>query len=209
MAGVLGLGATSTDVMLDVNPGTLNTVRLRGNSGGLAYMQFVPAAADAEWGYISSTVGLMNINHTSVVRVLTGGTERMRIASSGGVSIGNLTDPGVGGISINGAIMERVFTITDGAAFEIDPGNGTIQLITLGASRTPKATNFAAGESITLMVDDGSAYTLTWTDATFGGSGVIWETDGGAAPTLSTSGYTTIVLWKVSTQVYGARVGNA
>jgi hypothetical protein len=115
-----------------------------------------------------------------------------------------LTDP-----AIIGTIAEDVYTISDGAAFEIDPGNGSIQLITLGASRTPKATNFAAGEAITLMVDDGTAYTLTWTDATFGGSGVVWKTDNGSAPTLNTSGYTVIVLWKVSTQVYGARVGNA
>jgi hypothetical protein len=115
-----------------------------------------------------------------------------------------LTDP-----AITGTILEDIFTITDGAAFEIDPGNGSIQLITLGASRTPKATNMAAGEAVTLMVDDGSAYTLTWTDATFGGSGVVWKTDGGVAPTLNTTGYTAIVLWKVSTQVYGARVGDA
>ena len=115
-----------------------------------------------------------------------------------------LTDP-----SIVGTILEDVFTITDGAAFEIDPGNGSIQLITLGASRTPKATNFAAGESIILMVDDGTAYTLTWTDATFGGSGVVWKTNAGVAPTLNTSGYTVITLWKVGGQVYGARVGDA
>jgi hypothetical protein len=115
-----------------------------------------------------------------------------------------LTDP-----AIIGTILEDVYTISDGAAFEIDPGNGSIQLITLGANRTPKATNFAAGEAITLMVDDGSAYTLTWTDATFGSGGVVWKTDGGVAPTLNTSGYTVIALWKVDTQVYGARVGDA
>jgi hypothetical protein len=115
-----------------------------------------------------------------------------------------LTDP-----AIIGTILEDIFTITDGAAFEIDPGNGSIQLITLGASRTPKATNFANGESVVLMVDDGSAYTLTWTDATFGGSGVVWKTNAGAAPTLNTTGYTVIVLWEVAGQVYGARVGDA
>lgn len=113
-----------------------------------------------------------------------------------------LTDP-----AIIGTILEDVYTISDGAAFEIDPGNGSVQLITLGANRTPKATNFAAGEAITLMVDDGSAYTITWTDATFGGSGVVWMTGNGIAPTLNTTGYTTIVLWKVSSQVYGAKVG--
>lgn len=115
-----------------------------------------------------------------------------------------LTDP-----TITGTILEDIFTITDGAAFEIDPGNGSIQLITLGANRTPKATNFANGEAVTLMVDDGTAYTLTWTDATFGGSGVVWKTDGGVAPTLNTAGYTVIVLFEVGGQVYGARVGDA
>lgn len=115
-----------------------------------------------------------------------------------------VTDP-----VIIGTIKEDVYTITDGAAFEIDPGNGSVQLITLGANRTPLATNFADGEAVTLMVDDGTAYTLTWTDATFGGSGVVWKTDAGSAPTLNTSGYTVIVLWKVNSQVYGARVGNA
>lgn len=115
-----------------------------------------------------------------------------------------LTDP-----VMVGTILEDVFTITDGAAFEIDPGNGSIQLITLGANRTPKGTNFAAGESVILMVDDGTAYTLTWSDTTFGTSGVSWKTNGGVAPTLNTSGYTVITLWKVGTQVYGARVGDA
>jgi hypothetical protein len=115
-----------------------------------------------------------------------------------------LTDP-----AIVGTILEDIFTISDGAAFEIDPGNGSIQLITLGANRTPKATNFANGESVILMVDDGSAYALTWTDATFGGSGVAWKTNAGVAPTLNTTGYTVIVLWEVAGQVYGARVGDA
>lgn len=111
------------------------------------------------------------------------------------------TDP-----AIIGTILEDIYTISDGAAFEVDPGNGSIQLITLGASRTPKATNFAAGESVTLMVNDGTAYTLTWTDSTWGTGGVVWV--GGVAPTLATSGYTVIQFWKVSTQVYGARVGD-
>jgi hypothetical protein len=129
----------------------------------------------------------------------------LKTDGSGSLSFTNtLVDP-----AITGTILEDIYTISDGAAFEVDPSNGSIQLITLGASRTPKATNFAAGEAVTLMVDDGTAYTLTWTDATWGGSGVVWKTDGGVAPTLNTSGYTVITLWKVSTQVYGARVGDA
>lgn len=115
-----------------------------------------------------------------------------------------LTDP-----TIIGTIIEDVFTITDGAAFEIDPANGSIQSITLGANRTPKATNMLSGESVLLLVDDGSAFTITWTDTTFGTGGVVWKTDNGSAPTLNTSGFTLIVFTKVGTQVYGARVGNA
>ena len=106
---------------------------------------------------------------------------------------------------IEGAITEDVFTITDGAAFEIDPGNGTMQNVTLGASRTPKGTNFAAGESVTLRIKDGTAYTITWTDTTFGTGGVIWVD--GTAPTLDTTNWTVVVLWKEGSQVYGKYIG--
>lgn len=104
--------------------------------------------------------------------------------------------------------LDTIYQIPDVAAFEINPANGGMQYITLGASRTPKATNFANGQHLTLMIDDGSARTITWTDATFGGPGVAWQTDAGSAPTLATTGYTTVVLWKLDGQVYGAHVGN-
>jgi hypothetical protein len=167
-------------VEIGTNPTILNVDNLRLDSSTLSS---------------TDTNGNINITPNG-----TGSTVVTKLSASAAA----LTDP-----VITGTILEDIFTITDGAAFEIDPGNGSIQLITLGASRTPKATNFAAGEAVTLMVDDGTAYTLTWTDSTFGGSGVVWKTDNGSAPTLNTSGYTVIVLWKVSTQVYGARVGNA
>ena len=167
-------------VEIGTNPTILNVDNLRLDSSTLSS---------------TDTNGNINITPNG-----TGSTVVTKLSASAAA----LTDP-----VITGAILEDVYTISDGAAFEIDPGNGSIQLITLGASRTPKATNFVAGEAITLMVDDGSAYTLTWTDSTFGGSGVVWKTNGGVAPTLNTSGYTVITLWKVSTQVYGARVGDA
>lgn len=100
---------------------------------------------------------------------------------------------------------ETVYTITDGAAFEIDPANGSVQKVVLGANRTPKGTNFESGQGILLKVDDGTARTLTWTDATWGGSGVVWV--GGTAPTLATTGYTLIVLWRDADATYGKYVG--
>lgn len=105
---------------------------------------------------------------------------------------------------LNDGYTEEVFAITDGATVDLDPNNGSIQTWTLGASRTPGQANWAAGQSITLLIDAGSAYAITWSTLA-----VVWKTDGGVAPTLNTTGFTVIVLWKVSTTIYGARVGDA
>jgi hypothetical protein len=105
---------------------------------------------------------------------------------------------------LNDGYTEEVFAVTDGGTVNLDPNNGSIQTWTLGANRTPGQANWAAGQSITLMVDDGSAYTITWSTLS-----PVWTTDGGAAPTLNTSGFTTIALWKVGSTIYGARVGDA
>jgi len=100
---------------------------------------------------------------------------------------------------------DTIYGITDGAAFEIDPVNGNMQTITLGADRTPAATNFEAGQAVLLGIDDGTARTITWTSVA-----VTWIKNGGTAtaPTLATTGYTWIVLWKVATTIYGALVGS-
>jgi len=163
------------------------------------------AAARTTLGATTTGSDLFTSADAAAARTAIGaGTGDVTTTGSQILSSKTLVDP-----AITGAILEDIYTITDGAEFEIDPSNGSIQLITLGASRTPKATNFANGESVILMVDDGSAYALTWTDATFGGSGVVWKTNAGVAPTLNTTGYTVIVLWEVAGQVYGARVGDA
>jgi len=105
-----------------------------------------------------------------------------------------------------GSLQETLFTITDAAAFEINPANGPIQTITLGANRTPAATSFASGQSVKLKIDDGTAYAITWTTV-----GVVWigQTAGasGTAPTLGTTGWTHIELWKEGSIVYGALIG--
>jgi hypothetical protein len=99
--------------------------------------------------------------------------------------------------------IDTVYAITDGANFEIDPVNGNVQTITLGAARTALATNFAAGQSIVLGVDDGTAYALTWPTMTWVVSG-----GSGAAPTLATSGYTWVMLWKQGSTLFGSIVGS-
>lgn len=95
-------------------------------------------------------------------------------------------------------VVDTVYAITDGASVDINPANGSVQTWTLVANRTPTATNFVAGQGVTLMVDDGTSYTITWSTIA-----VTWLTTDGNAPTLKTTGYTPIVLWKVGSTVYG------
>jgi hypothetical protein len=114
-----------------------------------------------------------------------------------------LTNKTLGGAILNDGYTEEVFAVS-GTTPALSPTNGSIQTWTLSGNSTPTAGTWAAGQSITLMVDDGTAYTITWTSLA-----VTWKTDGGSAPTLNTSGLTAIALWKVGTTIYGARVGDA
>lgn len=96
---------------------------------------------------------------------------------------------------------ETVYAISDGSSVDINPANGTIQTWTLGANRTPTATSFNSGQSVMLMIADGTSYSVTWSTI-----GVVWVNT--VAPTLPSSGYGVIVLWKVGSTVYGISLGS-
>jgi hypothetical protein len=98
-----------------------------------------------------------------------------------------------------GTITEDVYTIT-GTSVALEPDNGSVQLHTLSGTTT-YTDGFSAGQAITLMVDDGTANTITWPTIT-------WVNNGGSAPTLATTGYTVVALWKVGSTLYGALVGD-
>ena len=106
-----------------------------------------------------------------------------------------------GAFVFGGAIDETVFAVT-GTTPALSPSNGTIQTWTLSGNSTPTAGTWNDGESLTLMVLDGTAFTITWTSVA-----VTWV--GGTAPTLDTTKYTVIELWKVGSVIYGALVGAA
>ena len=111
------------------------------------------------------------------------------------------TSPTLSGVTLNDGYTEEVYAVVDAAGVAISPTNGSIQTWTLGASRTPTAGTWAAGQSMTLMINDGTAYTVTWTTL-----GVTWV--GGSAPALATTGFTVIQLWKVGSTIYGALTGS-
>ena len=114
-----------------------------------------------------------------------------------------LTAKTLSGAVLNDGYTEEVFAVS-GTTPSLSPTNGSIQTWTLSGNSTPTAGTWAAGQSITLMIDDGTAYTINWASLA-----VTWKTDAGSAPTLNTTGYTAIALWKVGTTIYGARVGDA
>ena len=114
-----------------------------------------------------------------------------------------LTNKTLNSVVLNDGYTEEVFAVT-GTTPALSPVNGSIQTWTLSGNSTPTAGTWAAGQSITLLVDDGTDYTITWTSLS-----IVWKTDGGSAPALNTTGDTVIVLWKVGSTIYGARVGNA
>ena len=101
--------------------------------------------------------------------------------------------------AITGTPVEDVYAIS-GTSVALEPDNGSVQTHALTANTT-YTDAFSAGQAITLMVDDGAARTVTW-------PAITWVNNGAVAPTLATSGYTVLALWKVSTVLYGALVGD-
>ena len=97
------------------------------------------------------------------------------------------------------AVTETRYAVT-GTTPAIDPANGGIQTWTLSGNSTP-TDSLGDGESVTLHIDDGTAYTITWTS-------LVDEWIGGTAPTLATTGYSVVELWKVNTTVYGVGLGD-
>jgi hypothetical protein len=147
-----------------------------------------------ELGWGDNSAYIAGNGTTELLQFFTASSERMRIDSTG-TTVSNLT--------INDGYTEEVFAVS-GTTPALSPTNGSIQTWTLSGASTPTAGTWASGQSLTLMVDDGTAFTINWASVA-----VTWKTGGGTAPTLNTTGFTVIQLWKVGTTIYGARVGDA
>lgn len=160
--------------------------------------------------YTEGSVVWSPITYLSYRRKSTGGgttdpssdtTNWAQAAGTGDVTLigtQTLTNKTIEAGTFTNGYTEEVYALSGTA---LNPANGSIQTKTLSANTT-FTDSFAAGQSMTLMIDDGSAYTVTWPTIT-------WKTGNGSAPTLNTSGYTVIQLWKVNSTLYGARVGDA
>jgi hypothetical protein len=96
-------------------------------------------------------------------------------------------------------IKETTYTLGTSGSIALDPANGSIQRSVLNGAPT-FTDSLEAGQTIVLMLENGASYTVTWPTITWVSSG------GNVAPTLTAKD--TLVLWKVSTTLYGAYVGS-
>ena len=137
-----------------------------------------------------------------------GGTNTTQIATTAYVfaertNTATLTNKTLTSPIFNDGYTEEVFAVT-GTTPVLTPIHGSIQTWTLTGNSTPTVDTWNSGQSMTLMVDDGSASTINWASMS-----ITWKTGGGTAPTLLTTGYTVIELTKIGTTIYGWLAGDA
>lgn len=100
-------------------------------------------------------------------------------------------------VTFQKSVVETVYTLT---GTDIDPANGTIQVKVLSSTPLTLTESISAGESVVLMVENGTTYPYIWPTVT-------WVTgSGNTAPTPTNKD--TFVFWKISTTLYGAYVGS-
>ncbi len=187
-----GTGATVTDVFNKLSVTSLTTPSLTATTSTLTTLTATTGnitTGNITTGNITTLVTSgANIDGGAIDGTTVGATS----ASTGKFTTLNAT----GKTTFDAEIEEQQYSFT---GTDIDPANGTIQYKTLSGNTT-LTESLVDGEYVTLMIDDGTAYTITWPTTT-------WI--GGSAPTLGTSGYNVIELWKVNGTLYGAFAGNA
>lgn len=97
-------------------------------------------------------------------------------------------------------ITEAVYALGTSGSIALNPANGSIQTCALTGNPT-FTDSLSAGQSIILMLTNGSSYTVTYPTVT-------WVTAAGnTAPTLTAAD--TLAFWKVGSTLYAAYVGSA
>jgi hypothetical protein len=141
-------------------------------------------------GRWATSVGGLSLTDFSVS---TGSAGTAALSYSDSTGVFTYTPPD---LSSYAPLAATVYSLT---GTDIDPANGGIQTKTVAADTT-FTESLTSGESVVLMLDAGASYTITWPTIT-------WVTSAGnTAPTLTAND--TLVLWKVSTTLYGAYVGS-
>lgn len=167
----------------------LNPTSTDPKSQGDDHLRLLKSTIKASFPNIS---GAVNATHAELN--LMAGLDSAPVESVGGTA---------SGLTFSGGYTEETFAIT-GTTPALSPANDSIQTWTLTANSVPTAGTWANGQSMDLLIDDGTAFAVDWTSLP-----VVWKTGGGLAPLLLATGYTPIVLKKVGGVIYGWRAGDA
>jgi len=161
-------------------------------------------------GALTATKPTTGMKIPAAIVTTSSGTGALAVLGNEGSSVGNLHDVNLSGLATGNVLRYTGSTWSPVKQFQetvyelvgtsITPTNGTIQYKTLSANTTFTYGTWNSGESITLMINDGTAYTATFPTTS-------WV--GGSPPVLNTTGYNIIVLWKVGTTVFGSYQGAA
>jgi hypothetical protein len=106
------------------------------------------------------------------------------------------------GVVPDSIAMTEVSGALTGTTPTFDPDDteiGTMPSWTLTGASTP-VDGLTDGQSMTIFIDDGDAYSITWPTMT-------WV--GGSVPELAVSGYTIVTLFKKGSTLYGIEIGDA
>ena len=202
IGGAAAAAGGFTDITVTGNITVTGTVDGRDVAADGTKLDGIEALADVtDATNVTAAGALMDSEVTNLAEVKAFSAADYATAAQGTLATNALPKAGgvlTGQITLTGTAVEDVYAIT-GTSVALTPSNGSIQTHTLSGATT-YTDSFTAGQAITLMIDDGTASTITWPTMT-------WVNNDAVAPTLATTGYTVVALWKVSTVLYGALVG--
>lgn len=190
--------AGGTVTSIDVSGGTTGLTTSGGPITGSGTITLAGTLAVANGGTGSTTASgaLTNLGLTATATELNytdGVTSNIQTQLNAKAPIASPTFTGTVTAT---SYTDGVYALTGTA---LDPANGTLQTKTLAANTT-FTDSLSTGESMVLMLGAGASYTVTWPTIT-------WVTSAGnVAPTLTAND--TIVLWKISSTLYGAYTGS-
>lgn len=136
----------------------------------------------------------LNGNWTELDLILSGNSTAIVID---GTTQDNLTLTAVASAAFAGKITETVHTLASNGTIDLDPANGTIQIISLDGAVT-FTESMANGEYITLRINDPTDAGITWPS-------MEWMF--GTAPDLDTTRTNWVHIWQVGGTVYGNYIG--
>jgi len=149
---------------------------------------------------LTATIAQLNFSVGVTSAIQTQLNARATLTTAQTLTNKTLTAPTINGVVISGEIQEETGTMPAGTTPAIDPANGTVQEWTLTANSSP-TDSLVDGEFVELLIQDGTAYTITWPTIT-------WLTDVATAPTLGLTTVTPVLIQKVGTTLYGRRTGD-